>query len=216
MKSLLRFALLIPALLLMGLSAAQGQVPAPRVHKILIEHIGPPAVSDEFIRANIRTKVGEPFARPTADEDIKNLYATGYFFTIRIREDPTPDGLDLTYVVQSKPILTNINIEGNKKKSKKKLMKKVSSKIGQPLDELKLFEDAQEMQKLYEKAGYQKTTVTVKPPVIDELAAARSLFWFTKPPRSESRTSSLSMPAFLNRNNCAKPSRPAATGCFRG
>jgi len=170
-KTLLRFALLTPAVLLTGLSPAQGQQGyAPHVHSILIRHIGPPAVSDEFIRANIRTKVGEPFARPTVDEDIKNLYATGYFFKIQVGEESTSEGMDLTYAVQGKPILTDIKIVGNKKMKLKKLQKKITSKVGQPLDERKLFEDAQEMQKVYEKAGYQKTTVVVQPPVIDEMA----------------------------------------------
>jgi outer membrane protein insertion porin family len=175
MKTLLRFALLMPAVLLTGPSAAQGQAFAPRVHQILIRHIGPPAVSDEFIRANIRTKVGEPFARATVDEDIKNLYATGYFFKIQVGEESTSEGMDLTYAVQSKPILTDIKIVGNKKMKLKKLQKKITSKVGQPLDERKLFEDAQEMQKVYEKAGYQKTTVVVQPPVIDELAGRGSV-----------------------------------------
>jgi outer membrane protein insertion porin family len=175
MKTFLRFALLITAVLLTGLPAAQGQGYALRVHKILIRHIGPPAVSDEFIRANIRTKEGEVFARPTVDEDIKNLYATGYFFKIQVGEETTPDGLDLTYAVQSKPILTDIKIVGNKKIKLKKLNKKITSKIGQPLDERKLFEDAQAMQEIYEKAGYQKTTVVAQPPVIDELAGRGSV-----------------------------------------
>jgi outer membrane protein insertion porin family len=170
MKPLLRLALFAAAVLLSGLFSAQGQSFAPRVHKIIIRHVGPPAVSDEFIRANIRTKEGEPFARPTVDEDIKNLYATGYFFKIQVGEESSADGMDLTYAVQSKPILTEINIIGNKKMKAKKLRKKITSKIGQPLDERKLFEDAQAMQELYEKAGYQKTTVVVQPPVIDELA----------------------------------------------
>jgi len=165
----------MPAVLLTGPSAAQGQAFAPRVHQILIRHIGPPAVSDEFIRANIRTKVGEPFARATVDEDIKNLYATGYFFKIQVGEESTSEGMDLTYAVQSKPILTDIKIVGNKKMKLKKLQKKITSKVGQPLDERKLFEDAQEMQKVYEKAGYQKTTVVVQPPVIDELAGRGSV-----------------------------------------
>jgi outer membrane protein insertion porin family len=174
MKTLLRCALLIAGVLLPGL-CAHAQALAPRVHQILIRHIGPPAVSDEFIRANIRTKVGEPFARPTVDEDIKNLYATGYFFKVQVGEASTAEGMDLTYAVQSKPILTDIKIVGNKKMKLKKLQKKISSKVGQPLDERKLFEDAQEMQKAYEKAGYQKTTVVVQPPVIDELAGRGSV-----------------------------------------
>jgi outer membrane protein insertion porin family len=175
MKNLLRFALLMPAILLAGLSAVQGQISGVRVHKIIIRHIGPPAVSEDFIRANIRTKEGEPFARPTVDEDIKNLYATGYFFKIQVGEENTVDGIDLTYAVQGKPILTEYKIVGNKKMKTKKLGKKITSRIGQPLDERKLFEDAQEMQQLYEKAGYQKTTVVVEPPVIDELAGRGSV-----------------------------------------
>ncbi len=128
MKHFFRFALLAPILLLTGLMGAHGQAFAPRVHKIIIRHVGPPAVSDEFIRANIRTKEGEPFARPTVDDDVKNLYATGYFFKIQVEQNSTPDGVDLTYDVQSKPILTDIKIVGNKKMKLKKLMKKVSSK----------------------------------------------------------------------------------------
>src|SRR5208282_1882146 len=104
-----------------------------------------------------------------------NLYATGYFFKIHVVEETTSDGMDLTYVVQSKPILTDIKIVGNKKMSLKKLQKKITSKVGQPLDERKLFEDAQEMQKVYEKAGYQKTTVVAQPPAIDELAGRGSV-----------------------------------------
>jgi outer membrane protein insertion porin family len=175
MKNLLRFALLMPAILLAGLSAVQGQISTVRVNKIIIRHIGPPAVSEDFIRANIRTKEGEPFARPTVDEDIKNLYATGYFFKIQVGEENTADGIDLTYAVQGKPILTDYKIVGNKKMKTRKLNKKITSRIGQPLDERKLFEDAQEMQQVYEKAGYQKTTVVVEPPVIDELAGRGSV-----------------------------------------
>ena len=85
----------------------------------------------------------------------------------------TPDGVDLTYAVQSKPILTELKIVGNKKMKTNKLMKKITSRVGQPLDERKLFDDAQEMQELYEKAGYQKTTVVAQPPVIDEAGRAR-------------------------------------------
>ncbi|MGA2749728.1 MAG: outer membrane protein assembly factor BamA [Verrucomicrobiota bacterium] len=152
------------------LPAAWGQVAGPRVNKIIIRHVGPPAVSDDFIRANIRIKVGEPFTRIAADEDVRTLYGTGYFFKIQVTEDTTAEGVDLTYLVQGKPILTDIKIVGNKKVSLKKLKKKITSKVGQPLDERKIFDDAQAMRELYEKMGYQKTTVTAEPPVIDEMA----------------------------------------------
>ncbi len=168
MKTRIRLALFIGALLLALLPVARAQIAAPHIRKILIRNVGPPAVSDDYIRANIRAKVGEPFSRAVIDEDIKSLYATGYFYKIQAGEEMSADGVDLTYVVQGKPILTDIKIVGNKKMSEKKLKKKITSKTGQPLDERKIFDDALAMRELYEKAGYQKTTVTAEPPDIDE------------------------------------------------
>src|SRR5579872_6321842 len=171
MKTLRRAGLFIWLLILLPSLALIAQLAVPRVHKIFIVNVGPPAVSEAFERANIRTKEGETLERSTmVDEDVRNLYSTGYFYKIRVDETNTPEGIDLTYVLQGKPILSAITIVGNKRIKTSKLRKKVTSKIGQPLDQLKLFNDAQEMQKLYEKGGYQKTTVKYLPPAIDEQA----------------------------------------------
>ncbi|HEY3853598.1 MAG TPA: outer membrane protein assembly factor BamA [Verrucomicrobiae bacterium] len=177
MKTFIRLALIAGAMLLVCIPTARAQYANAKIHSILIRHIGPPAVSDDFIRANIRSKPGEPFNRGVIDEDIKNLYATGYFFKIVAGEENTPDGLDVTFAVQGKPILTDIKIVGNQKMSLKKLKKKITSKTGQTLDERKIFDDAQAMRELYEKSGYQKTTVTAEPPVINE-AAGRGTITF--------------------------------------
>src|SRR4051812_47976459 len=128
-----------------------------KVQKIEIRHVGPPAASDELIRANIRVKVGDSYTRTGVDDDVRTLYSTGLFYNIRVVEERNPDGINLIYVVQGKPVLTDVRFEGNKKYNNKKLLKKVTSKIGEPLDERKLFSDSQEIQKMYQKAGYQKT-----------------------------------------------------------
>src|SRR5215831_6642141 len=140
-----------------------------KVEKIEIRHVGPPAASDELIRANIRVKVGDTYTRTGVDDDVRTLYSTGLFYNIRVVEERNADGINLIYVVQGKPVLTDIRFEGNKKYNNKKLLKKVTSKIGEPLDERKLFNDSQEIQKMYQKAGYQKTTVKAVP-AIDEQA----------------------------------------------
>ncbi len=158
MKSLLRRYCVILALLIYWAPNAPAQNQT-RVDKIEIRHVGPAAVSDELIRANIRVKPGDNYNRNSVDEDIRNLYGTGYFYNIRVAEEPTGSGVKLVYVVQGKLILTNIRFDGNKQLSTSKIRKKVSSKTGEPLDEQKLFADSQEIIKLYQKSGYQKTDV---------------------------------------------------------
>lgn len=174
-KRLQRSRALLAAISLACLTSAHGQQDLKTV-SVEIKHIGPPAASEPLIRANIRVKEGENFRREAVDEDIRNLYKTGYFYNIRVAEDRTPQGVKLTYVLQGKPLLTEIRFKGNKKYSDSKLTKNLTSKVGQPLDERKLFEDAQAIQVRYEKAGYQKTIV--KPSVVPDENAGRATVTF--------------------------------------
>ncbi|HET7625422.1 MAG TPA: outer membrane protein assembly factor BamA [Verrucomicrobiae bacterium] len=156
MKSLFR---LFGLLLFLSLSSAWAQTSVYKVSKIDIKHVGPAKASDELIRANIRVKVGDPYLPAAVDDDVRNLYATGQFYNIRVAVNPNTNGLELTYVLQGKPRLTEISFQGNTKYSDRKLRKKLTSKIGEPLDEQKLFTDCREIQKMYQTAGYPGTEV---------------------------------------------------------
>jgi outer membrane protein insertion porin family len=158
MKSLLRRYCILLALLIYWLPNVSAQT-LPKVQQIEIKHVGPPAASEELVKANIRVKVGDPYTRTTVDDDVRNLYTTGYFYNIRVSEDQVDGGVKLTYVLQGKLLLTDIRFEGNDKLSTAKLKKKVTSKVGEPLDERKLFSDTQAILKQYQTSGYQKTTV---------------------------------------------------------
>jgi outer membrane protein insertion porin family len=158
MKSVLRLCGL--CVLLAGLPV-WGQLTGPTVSKIEIKHVGPAAVSDDLIRANIRVKPGDVYLPAAVDDDVKSLYATGLFYNVRVAAEREDDGrVALTYAVQARPRLTAIKIEGNKKFSDAKIKKKITSKVGEPLDERKLFTDALAIQELYQKSGYPQTTVT--------------------------------------------------------
>ena len=137
--------LLTPAawllILLAWLPLAWGQFAPLKIIRIDIKHVGPPATSDELIRSNLRVKVGDPYLRATIDDDVRNLYGTGFFYNIQVLADNTADGVVLTYKVQGKPRLTAIKFEGNTRFKDAKLLKKISSKADEPLDEQKLFTD---------------------------------------------------------------------------
>src|SRR5438093_3455149 len=150
-------ALLLGALCL--LPAAWAQVSSQKVSQIKIDHVGPASVSDDLIRANIRVKVGDPYSPTAVREDIVNLYATGLFYHLRAAETNTAEGVVLTYIVQAKPRVTDIRFKGNRKFNDAKLRKKLTSKVGDPLDEQKLFSDSRAIQELYQKSGIPRTEV---------------------------------------------------------
>jgi outer membrane protein insertion porin family len=165
------------------LPPAWGQAALPKVAQIEIRHVGPQEVSDELIRANIRVKLGDPYLRLAVDDDVRNLYATGQFYNIRVMEEPTPEGITLTYVVQAKPRLTDIQYQGNTKYRVGKLQKKVTSKVGEPLDERKLFTDSQEIQKMYQKAGYPGTQVKYISNIDSDTGRATAIFDIQESPK---------------------------------
>jgi outer membrane protein assembly factor BamA len=119
------------------------------------------------------------------------------------------EGIVLTYVVQGRLDYHRHQICGNKKVSTAKLMRKIrtepsqtapnvlpgrftppetgttksSSLIGQPLDESKLFEDAQEIQKMYQKKGYQKTKAVYSIIPNENAGTASIVFEITESPK---------------------------------
>jgi len=131
-----------------------------KISRVDIKFIGPASVSDALIRDNIKLKAGDNYIPGGSQDDVHSLYATGQFYNIRISVGQADDGgVILTYIVQVRPRITEIKLDGNVKLSDSKLKKKITLKTGDPLDEQKAFTDVQEMKKLYEKYGYSDTKV---------------------------------------------------------
>ncbi len=157
------------------------QVAGPKIDLVDIRYVGPASVSEQFIRSNIRLKAGGTYSADATASDIRNLYATGQFYNIRVSLDQASDGgVSVTYIVQVRPRLTEIKIEGNKKLSASKIRKKITVKVGQPLDEQKLFTDSQEIQKLYEKYGYAGTKVKYMVDVDENAGRGTATFQITE------------------------------------
>ncbi|HYE29869.1 MAG TPA: outer membrane protein assembly factor BamA [Methylomirabilota bacterium] len=182
MKLSLRKVAFLLALILScesGIFAQQG----PAIQKIEIRHVGPAAASDSLILANVRVKEGDPYNRTSVDDDVRNLYATGLFHNIRVSIENIDNGIKLIYVVQGKPTLSEVRFEGNKKFSRKKLLKRVTSKVGEPLNERKLFSDTQEIYKMYQKSGYQKTQVKYTTSIEEASGRGVATFEITEAPK---------------------------------
>lgn len=181
MKALLRACGLCAIFAL--LPVAWGQTTGGKIARVEIQHVGPANVADDLIRANIHVRSGDAYLPGTVDEDIRNLYATGLFYNIRVSSERKDEGLVLTYVVQAMPRLTDIKFTGNKKYSDDRLKKKLTSKIGEPLNEQKLFSDSQAIQTMYQKSGYPGTTVEAKPQITEASGRGTVTFEIKESPK---------------------------------
>src|SRR5882757_367472 len=177
------YRLLTAWLLLGSTQAIWAQTPGANIERVDIKFVGPANVSEQFIRVNIRAHAGDLYRPNSTQDDVRSLYGTGQFYNIRIATESTNGGVALTYIVQARPRVTEITLDGNKKVSDRKLKKKITVKVGDPLDEQKLFTNVQEMKKLYEKYGYPDTQVKYVLNIDENAGTGRVTFQIVESPK---------------------------------
>jgi outer membrane protein insertion porin family len=137
-------------------------VQGPIVRAIDIEFIGPKTVSQAVILSNMRTTVGDVYSAAAVEEDVRNLYATGFFTNLAIKDEPMGDGVKVNVIVQPKPLVKQIVINGSKKIKLTRLKKEIKSKIGEPLSEQQVSDDADKLKDYYLGKGYDQVQVSYK------------------------------------------------------
>jgi parvulin-like peptidyl-prolyl isomerase len=166
--------------------AADTVWPEHRVIAIEIKHIGVSTISDAVIRSHLGVKEGELLTQASVDHDIRSLYGTGDFYNIRVSEAAVAGGsklIHVTYFVQEKPLLSDIQFTGNKNISSRELLQKLTSKTGERMDERKMFNDSQTIQSMYQKAGYPQATVKSVPGVNQQTGRGSIMFEVNEGPQ---------------------------------
>jgi outer membrane protein insertion porin family len=134
----------------------------PIVREINVEYIGPHTVAKSVILSNMRTTVGQVYSASSVEEDVRNLYATGFFTNLAIKDEPLGDGVRVNVVVQPKPLVKEIVIKGNVKIKTARLKKEIKSKLGETLSEQQVSSDADKIKDYYLSKGYNQVQVTYK------------------------------------------------------
>jgi len=142
--------------------APRGNQNGPIVREINVEYIGPKTVAKSVILSNMRTTVGDVYSAASVEEDVRNLYATGFFTNLAIKDEPLGDGVRVNVVVQPKPLVKEIVITGAKKIKEARLKKEIKSKVGESLSEKQISTDADKIKDYYLGKGYNQVQVSYK------------------------------------------------------
>ena len=149
--------------LLLGCAqAAWSQTAGPKIDRVDIKFVGPATVSEQFIRVNIRVNAGDTYKpefhagrRSRALRHRAVLQHPRHGGPVHQRQRRGADlhraGAPAHHGDQDCRAIT--------KSRDSKIKKKITVKVGEPLDEQKLFTDVQDIKKLYEKYGYPDTKV---------------------------------------------------------
>lgn len=165
---------------------ASAQVAAPSgpiVRDIAVEYVGPPSISKERVLSNLATQIGTAYSERSAEQDIRTLYATGGVANVRMFAEPMADGVKVTILLQGRPVVGEIIIEGAEQIKMQRVRKEISSKVGDVLSEERLEDDRQKILKLYEDRNYAEVDVQYRIQEIPNSIQQRIVFQITEGPK---------------------------------
>ena len=123
---------------------------------------GNQTISEPTILSKIRTKSGDTLSETAINDDIKRLYALGYFTDVTFDVEDHTEGAIVTIIVEEKPVIKEVVFEGNKRFSAQRLRKLLKTKKGDMLNFSKLSDDTAEVKTFYERNGFYRAGVKQK------------------------------------------------------
>ncbi len=144
-----------------GVSAAPpaaAQTPPPGgEQRILIKDLavqGNRRVQEAVILGRVQSKVGTPFLPARSADDIRSIFALGFFDDVQLKVEDFEGGVKLTFVVTERPFVRDLSFAGNKRLDAAALQEKIDLKLGSVYNPVEVTRAAEKLKEVYEEEGY--------------------------------------------------------------
>ena len=117
-------------------------------------------IQEAVILGRVSTKVGMPFSPTRLAEDIRAIFALGYFDDVQMKVEDFEGGVKVTFVVAERPFVRDIRFAGNKKQDATALQEKIDLKLGSVYNPVEVNRAADRVREVYEEDGYFEAAVT--------------------------------------------------------
>ena len=125
-----------------------------------IEIEGNSIVSDATIVSKVKVRAGQRYNENVINEDIKNLYATGFFDKVGVEKRRVAREIIVVFKVAEKPVLKKLVFEGSRRIHRKKLQQTIPAiKEGAFVDEYSLKEAVRKIKDLYQQKGFSQAQI---------------------------------------------------------
>lgn len=132
-----------------------------------IQVVGNSRVERSAIRVRIRSQIGRPADPAVIEQDVRSIYAMGFFEDVRATVDDVDGQRTLVYHVVERPMIREIKVEGNKKVNDDDLKAALKVRPHTLLDVEKIQKGIEEAKKLYDQKGYRDAAITFRSDAAD-------------------------------------------------
>jgi outer membrane protein insertion porin family len=130
----------------------------PNIEAIRIT--GNSRVEQSAIRVRARSEVGKPPDPAIIEQDVRSIYAMGFFEDVQASVDDIDGKRTLTFHVVERPMIKEVKLEGNKKINTDDLQGALKIRPHTLLDVEKIQRGIEDAKKLYDKKGYKDAAIT--------------------------------------------------------
>ncbi|MFA7586754.1 MAG: outer membrane protein assembly factor BamA, partial [Novosphingobium sp.] len=144
--------------------------------------VGNQRLEPDTIRSYIRLRVGQPYSQVTADQALKDLFATELFSDVQVRNS----GGAVTIEVKENPVINRIILEGNKRLKEEKILPEIKLAPRQIFTRSKVRADVARIIELYKRQG--RFAASVEPKMVQlEQNRVDIVFEISEGPKSKVR-----------------------------
>jgi outer membrane protein insertion porin family len=157
----LRLAVVVAALVtVLGLAVAvEAQQPPPVFIKELTVE-GNRRVQEAVILGRVRSTIGAPFNPSQLSEDVRAVFALGFFDDVQLKIEDFEGGVKVSFVVIERPFVRDVDFVGNKHVSTNDLQDKIDLKLGSVYNPVDVQRARERMKDFYEGEGYFEVQIT--------------------------------------------------------
>ena len=152
---------LLAAWWLVAASAARAEIPVPAegtVSRIVVE--GERRIDEAVVLTAVGLRRGEALSPEKVRRDLEAVYATGFFENVVVELAPDEDGVLVRFIVEEKPAIREVRIEGNKKVDEDDLREVLDLRAFNVLNEARIVENVAKMRDVYVEKGFYLAEIT--------------------------------------------------------
>ncbi|RPH54287.1 MAG: hypothetical protein EHM89_18765, partial [Acidobacteria bacterium] len=117
-------------------------------------------VQEAVILGRIKAILGGPFNTSQLSDDVRAVFALGFFDDVQLKVEDFEGGVKVTFVVVERPFVRDVDFVGNKKVSSAELQEKIDLKLGSVYNPVDVQRALERMRDFYEDEGYFEVQIT--------------------------------------------------------
>ncbi len=143
----------------LGLAAAvSAQQPPVLIKELTVE--GNRRVQEAVILGRVKSAIGAPFNPAQLSEDVRAVFALGFFDDVQVKVEDFEGGVKVGLVVVERPFVRDVDFVGNKHVGTNELQDKTDLKLGSVYNPVDVQRARERMKEHYESEGYFEVQIT--------------------------------------------------------